>query len=75
MQSCISEIHAEIAWLQVELNQLQPEQSTIIVNLKVGSKKKLQLYNQVKALDREIHVLKERELILQQEVENGIQGL
>lgn len=72
MQSLISKIHAKFTRLQVQLDQLQPEQSTINADLKANSKKKHRLYNQAKALDGEIHILGEKELILQQEVENGI---
>lgn len=75
MQSYINEIHAEIAWLLLELNQLQLELSSVTTDLQSDSKKKLHLYNQSKALDWEIHILKERELILQHEVESGVQGL
>ena len=45
MQGYISEIHAKIAWLKVELSQLQPELSTILFDLKADSKIKLLLYN------------------------------
>ena len=65
----------EIAQLQVELNQLHPELSTITVDLKADSKCKLQLYNQAKTLDGEIHTLEEREPILQHEMESDIHGL
>ena len=43
--------------------------------LKADSKSKLQLYNQAKALDGEIHLLNERDHILENEVENGVRGL
>ena len=33
------------------------------------------MYNQAKALDREIYILEEREPILQHEVESGVQDL
>ena len=59
----------------VELNQLQLELSTVIADLKADSKRKLQLYNQAKALDGEIHTLEEREPILQHEMESSVQGL
>ena len=41
-------------------------------NLKAGSKNKLRLYNNVKALDGEIHLLEEREHILQNEVQSSM---
>ena len=49
MQGQIAKIHAEIARLQVEL--IHPELSTVTTDLKADFKKKLQLYNQAKALD------------------------
>ena len=72
VQGCISEIRAKITQLQVELNQLQPELSTITADLKADFKRKLQLYNQAKALDREIYSSEETELILQHKVESGV---
>ena len=36
---------------------------------------KLQLCSQTKVLDGEIHILEQRELILQHEVESGMRGL
>ena len=45
------------------------------IDLKAYSQTKLRLYNQARALDEEIHLLKEREQILESEAEGGIQGL
>ena len=70
VQGRIAEIHLEITQLQAELDQLQPKLSAVTTNLKVDSKSKLQLYNQAKALDGEIHTLEEREQILRNEVES-----
>ena len=75
MQGPIREIHQEIARLQVELEELQPKLVSITADLKADSKRKLQLYNQAKALDGEIHTLEEKKPILQHEVESSIQGL
>ena len=54
---------------------MQLELSAITTNLKANSRSKLQLYNQAKALDREIHIFEEREPILQYKVESSVQGL
>ena len=49
--------------------------SAVTANLKANSKLKLQLYNQAKAPDREIHTFEEREPILQHKVESSVHGL
>ena len=71
MQGRINEINAKIAKLQAELHHLEPELTAVTVDLKVDSKSKLWLYNEAKALDREIHLLEEREQILENEVESS----
>ena len=74
VQGRIAEINEEIARLQVELHQLNPELDAVTTDLKADSKCKLQLYNQAKALDGNNHLLKEKEQILENEVEFGVQG-
>ena len=58
--------------MQAKLEELQPELVSITADLKANSRCKLQLYNQAKALDGEIHTLEEREPFLQHEVESSI---
>ena len=64
----IVEINKEIARLQAKLHQLELDLAAVTTDLKANSKNKLRLYNQAKALDGKIHLLKEKEQILENEV-------